>query len=293
MTDLAARLEFEEAYFDLPGARLHAVVAGPAGAPLVVLLHGFPEFWYEWRNQIRPLAAAGFRVIVPDQRGYNLSSKTGPYDLRTVAGDVAALISAAGYDAAHVVGHDWGGAAAWAVAAWHPQRVRRLLVINLPNPLAMLDSLARLNVRQYVRSTYVAFFQVPRLAEWALARNNFSLLSRALQETARPGAYTAEDLARHVAAWSQPGALSAMLGWYRAVWVTRRQVLDSRAQYSRVAAPTVLLWGERDQALGVELAEASVPLMADGRLIRYPDLTHWVPAEAPAEVTHQSLAHLT
>jgi epoxide hydrolase 4 len=293
MTDLAKRLEFETTYFDLPGARLHAVVAGQAERPLVVLLHGFPEFWYEWRSQIRPLAAAGFRVILPDQRGYNLSSKTGPYDLRTIAGDVAALISAAGYDAAHVVGHDWGGAAAWAVAAWHPQRVRRLLVINLPNPLAMLDSLARLNVRQYLRSTYVAFFQVPRLAEWALARHNYSLLSRVLQGTARPGAYTADDLARHVAAWSQPGALSAMLGWYRAVWVTRRQVLDSRAQYSRVAAPTVLLWGERDQALGVELAEASAPLMADGRLIRYPNLTHWVPAEAPAEVTQQLLAHLS
>ena len=293
MTNLAALLEFETAYFDLSGARLHTVAAGPAGGPLVVLLHGFPEFWYEWRSQIGPLAAAGLRVIVPDQRGYNLSSKAGPYDLQTVAGDVAQLIAAAGYDSAHVVGHDWGGAAAWAVAAWHPQRVRRLVVINLPNPLAMLDSLARFNVRQYLRSTYVAAFQLPRLAEWTLRRNNFSLLGRVLQATALPGAYTAEDLARHTEAWSQPGALSAMLGWYRAVWTSRRQVLSSRAQFSRIAAPTVLLWGERDQALGVELAEASLPLMTNGQLIRYPNLTHWVPAEAPAEVTKQLLAHLS
>ena len=292
MTDLAARLKLETTYFDLPGARLHAVVAGPAGGPLVVLLHGFPEFWYEWRSQIGPLAAAGFRVIVPDQRGYNLSSKTGPYDLQTVAGDVAHLISAAGCDSAHVVGHDWGGAAAWAVAAWHPDRVRRLMIINLPNPLAMLDSLARFNVRQYLRSTYIAYFQFRRLAGWTLGRDNFSLLRRLLQSTALPGAYTAEDLARHVEAWSQPGALTGMLGWYRAVWVSRRQILASRPQFSRIAAPTVILWGERDPALGIELAEASVPLLAAGRLIRYPNHTHWVPAEAPTEVSKQLLAHL-
>jgi len=268
------------------------VVAGPAGAPLVVLLHGFPEFLYEWRDQIRPLAAAGRRVVVPDQRGYNLSSKTGPYDLHTVADDVAGLIRAAGYDAADVVGHDWGGAAAWAVAVWHAQQVRHLMVINLPNLLAMADSLARFNLRQFVRSTYAAYFQLPRLPEWSLRRNNFALLKRGLRGTALPGAYTDEDLARYADAWAQPGALSAMLGWYRAVWTSRRQVLASRAQWSRIAAPTVMLWCERDRALGVELAEASRPLMANGRLIRYPNLTHWVPAEAPAEVTKQLLAHL-
>lgn len=292
MTDLAAHPQFETTYFDLPEAQLHAVVAGAAGAPLVVLLHGFPEFWYEWRNQIGPLVAAGFRVITPDQRGYNLSSKTGPYDLQTVGNDVAHLIGAAGYDSAHVVGHDWGGAAAWAVAAWHPELVSRLVVINLPNPLAMSDSLARLNIRQYLRSTYAAFFQIRRLPEWMLGRNNFSLLQRVLSATALPGTYTAEDLARHVDAWSQPGALTAMLGWYRAAGVSRRQLLASRAQFSRIAAPTVMLWGERDAALGIELAEASVPLLADGRLIRYPNHTHWLPAEAPAEVTKQLLAHL-
>src|SRR5262245_49076481 len=141
MTDLAAQLGFENAYFDLPGARLHAVVAGPLGAPLVILLHGFPEFWYEWSHQIAPLAAAGFRVLAVDQRGCNLSSKAGPHDLHTVADDVARLIHLAGYDSAHIVGHDWGGAVAWALAAWHPHQVRRLLVINLPHPLAMSHAL--------------------------------------------------------------------------------------------------------------------------------------------------------
>ena len=292
MRDLAERLGFGSAYFDLPALRLHAAMAGPEGAPLVVLLHGFPEYWYEWRNQIGPLAAAGFRVIAPDQRGYNLSSMVGPCDLQTVAGDVAQLIAAAGYDSAHVVGHDWGGAVAWAVAAWHPQRLRRLVVINLPHPLAMADALARFNLRQYLRSSYVAYFQLPRLPEWSLSRNHFALLKRGLQRSSLPGAFPDEDLERHMEAWSQPGALTAMLGWYRAVWRSRRQVLASRAQFNRISAPALILWGERDLALGVELAEASVPHLADGRLVRYPNLTHWVPAEAPEEVTKQLLAHL-
>lgn len=293
MNNLAAQFGFSNTYFDLPALRLHAAAAGPEGAPLVILLHGFPEFWYEWRRQIAPLAAAGFRVIAPDQRGYNLTEKTGPYDLLTVAGDVAQLIVAAGYDSAHLVGHDWGGAVAWAVAAWHPQRLGRLVVINLPHPLAMAEALARFNLRQYLRSTYIGFFQIPVLPEWAMRRNNFALLKRALQRTSLPGAFPDEDLEHYVQAWSQVGALTAMLGWYRALWRSRRQVLASRAQFNRIEAPALVLWGERDIALGVELAEASVPHLANGRLVRFPNMTHWLPADAPGEVTSHLLAHLT
>src|SRR5262245_46018468 len=210
--ELPAQLGFESAYFELPGARLHAVVAGLAGAPLVILLHGFPQFWYEWRHQIAPLAAAEFRVMAVDQRGCNLSSKAGPYDLHSVADDIARLIALAGYDSAHIVGHDWGGAVVWAVAAWYPGRVRRLLVINLPHPLAMSNALKHFNLKQVMRSAYVGFFQLPRLAEWSLCRKNFSLLKRGLRVSSLPGAFTDEDLERHVQAWSQAGALSAMLG---------------------------------------------------------------------------------
>jgi pimeloyl-ACP methyl ester carboxylesterase len=279
-------------YFDLPGVRLHAAVAGRPGAPLVVLLHGFPEFWYEWRHQIAPLAAAGFRVIAPDNRGYNLSGKVGPYDLRTIAGDVANLITQAGYEAADVVGHDWGGAAAWAVAGWYPARVRHLAVINLPHPLALSDALRHGNLRQNLRSTYVAFFQLRRVPEWALGRNQFALVKRTLRGSSLPGAYSELDLERHTEAWAQPGALTAMLGWYRAVGASWRQVSASRAQFSRIATPTLLLWGERDVALGVDLAEASMPYTVAGRLVRYPGNSHWLPAEAPEEVTQQLLAHL-
>lgn len=283
---------FVTAFFDLPRVRLHAAVAGPAGAPLVVLLHGFPEFWYEWRKLIGPLAAAGFRVIAPDQRGYNLSDKAGPYDLRTVTLDVVNLIAAARYEAAHVVGHDWGGAVAWAVAAWHPERVRRLVVINLPHPLAMADALAKFNLRQYLRSSYVGFFQIPALPEWLLGRNNFAALKRGLRGPSQPGSFSNEELDRYAESWARPGALSAMLGWYRAVWLSRRQVLASRAQFERIAAPTLLLWGDHDAALGVELAEASVPYMADGRLVRFPQASHWLPAEMPRELATLLRDHL-
>jgi pimeloyl-ACP methyl ester carboxylesterase len=293
MTTLPEQFGFTTTFFELPGLRLHAAVAGPANGPLVVLLHGFPEFWYEWRHIMGPLAAAGFRVIAPDQRGYNLTGKAGPYDLRTVAADVVNLIAAAGYESAHIVGHDWGGAVAWAVAAWHPRRVQRLVVVNLPHPLALADALAHVNLRQYLRSTYVAFFQLPRLPEWLLSRDNFAVLKRTLRSTSEPGAFPAADLDRYVEAWSQPGALSAMLGWYRAVWRSRAQVLASRPEFDRIFAPALLLWGERDAALGVELAEASVPHMADGRLVRFPEASHWLPAEAPGVVSRHLLDHLS
>jgi pimeloyl-ACP methyl ester carboxylesterase len=291
MPGLPEQLGFETAFFDLPGARLHAALAGPTGGPLVILLHGFPEFWYEWRHQLGPLAAAGYRVIAPDQRGYNLSTKVGPFDLQTLAGDIAHLIERAGVESAHIVGHDWGGAVAWALAAWHPQQVRRLLVINLPNPLAMSAALRQFNLRQYLRSTYVAYFQLPRLPEWSMRRNHFELMRRGLSGSALPGAFGADDLERLKAAWAQPGALSAMLGWYRAVGASWRQVSASQAQFSRITAPALLLWGARDIALGVELAEASRQYMANGRLVCYPEHTHWLPAEGPAVVTRQMLAH--
>src|SRR5262249_767628 len=151
---------------------------------------------------------------------------------------------------------------------WHPEKVDRLVAINLPHPLAMAEALAHFNLRQYLRSSYVGFFQIPRLPEWLLSRNDFSLLKRGLTASARPGAYSPEDLSRLARAWGQAGAVSGMLGWYRAVWRSRRQVLASRAQFERIAAPTLILWGERDLALGVELAEASPKYCASCKLLR-------------------------
>jgi pimeloyl-ACP methyl ester carboxylesterase len=291
MPNLPEELGFATEYFDLPGLRLHAAVAGPAGGPLVILLHGFPEFWYGWQHAIGPLANAGFRVIAPDQRGYNLTGKQPPYDLRTLAGDIIHLMDAVGQPAAHFAGHDWGGAVGWALAAWHPQRVKRLVAANLPHLLAVQAAIRQFNWRQYLRSWYFLMFQIPRLPEWLLGRRDFALLRQLRHATQRPDAFTETDIERYVQSWRQPGALTAMLGWYRAARVSGRQVEETRKQFEVIQPPTLILWGERDVALGVDLAEASVSYLANGRLVRFPQSSHWLLAELPDQVNAHLLQH--
>jgi pimeloyl-ACP methyl ester carboxylesterase len=285
-------LGFTTRHFDLPGLRLHAAVAGPEGGEPVILLHGFPEFWYGWRAQLPALAAAGFRVVAPDQRGYNLSGKAPPYDQRTLANDVLHLMAALGVGAAHVVGHDWGAVVAWRLAEWHPERLRTLTILNVPHPLVGVRAVRGGNLRQALRSTYVGFFQLRGLAEWLLRRRDFALMRRAMRASSAPGTFSEADLDRYAAAWAQPGALSAMLGWYRAFsrWTWPR-LLRPPAPPS-ISVPSVILWGEQDTALGVELAEASARLLRNGRLIRFPGVSHWVQHEASDRVNAELLRRL-
>lgn len=284
-------MDFTTCFYDLPGLRMHTAVAGPEDGPLVVLLHGFPEFYYSWRHQIGPLAAAGYRVVAPDQRGYNLTEKTPPFDTATLSQDIVHLIQACGRERAHVAGHDWGAAVAWSLAEAHPERVAQLAILNVPYPAVLARNLRHGNWRQVARSWYIAFFQIPAVPEWLLLAGNARALRRALRDTARPGTFSAADLNLYAAAWQQPGALSAMLGWYRAA---------ARAAFQRPAGPrprritaeTLIIWGEQDVALGVELAEQSLAYTERGRLVRLPDATHWVQHDCPAEVTRLLLDHL-
>ena len=148
---LPEQLGFTTEYFDLPDLRMHAAVAGPADGPLLILLHGFPEFWYSWRRQIEPLAQAGFRVVVPDQRGYNLTDKTLPYDTVTLSDDIINLIQACGHERAFVVGHDWGAAVAWTLAGLHPDRVQKLAILNVPHLAPMAKALLGGSFRQILK----------------------------------------------------------------------------------------------------------------------------------------------
>ena len=175
---------------------LHVVEAGPPEGRPAILLHGFPEFWYGWRHQLGPLAAAGLRVVAPDQRGYNLSDKPQgleSYTLDRLAGDVVALADALGCDRVSLVGHDWGGLVAWWTAARHGERVERLAILNAPHPQAFGPYLRR-HPTQLLRSAYIGFFQLPWLAEAALAAADFALLQRALTRSSRPGTFTADEL---------------------------------------------------------------------------------------------------
>lgn len=292
---LPEQLGFATAWFDLRGLRMHAAVAGPEDGPLLVMLHGFPEFWYSWRHQIAALAAAGYRVVAPDQRGYNLTGKTAPYDANTLARDVINLIQACGHERAYVVGHDWGAAIAWILAGLYPKRVRKLAIINVPHPYALVRSLTTLkNLRQIRRSWYIYFFQIPRLADWQLSRNDYAGLCSILLRTSRAGTFSEADIGAYKSAWRQPRTVTAMINWYRAYARTglrhwRAGTLD-RWRY-RISVPTIILWGVGDGALGVELAEQSVPFLDDGRLVRFPDATHWVHEEFPDEINQYLLDH--
>jgi pimeloyl-ACP methyl ester carboxylesterase len=272
------------------GVRLHAVTAGDPAGPPVVLLHGFPDFWYGWRHQIGALAAAGFRVIALDQRGYNRSDKpprVADYATARLAADVAACLDGLGLPRAAVVGHDWGGGVAWCLAGAAPERVSRLVVINCPHPYAMQAALEG-SWGQIARSWYVFAAQVPRLPEWVAAATGYRVLTRALRSSARPGAFTPRDLARYRRAWRRPGAMTGMVNWYRAA--ARHPV---HAEGLRVRVPALLLWGRRDPFLGRGLAPASAALCDDVRVVCFPNSGHWPHREEPEAVNRMLLGFLS
>jgi pimeloyl-ACP methyl ester carboxylesterase len=262
--------EVREGYAEIGDQRLHYVEAGEG--PLIVLLHGFPEFWYGWRLQIQPLAAAGFRVVAPDMRGYNLSSKpdgVASYAGDLLAADVRGLIHERGAESAMLVGHDWGGTAAWTTAMNHPEVVDRLAILNAAHPRKLLQGLH--HPGQLRKSWYFFFFDLPDLPEAVVHANRWHFFRHFLHD-AHP-AYTPEEIDRYLKAWSQPGASAGMINYYRS---SVRQK-HAEAQIRTISAPTLVIWGQRDRYLGQELAEPDhddVPNL--DRVERLPDASHWV-----------------
>jgi epoxide hydrolase 4 len=272
----------ETLFFENSGVKLHAVAAGPRNGQVVVLLHGFPEFWYGWRKQIEPLANAGFRVIVPDQRGYNLSSKpagVASYALTELVSDVIAIADQLGQQRIFLAGHDWGAAVAWSTALLHPQRIAKLAVLNVPHPSVMRRFLTSRR-RQTLRSWYMFFFQLPWLPEAVFSGFHFRIGARSLLRSSRPGTFSPEDLAQYRAAWSQPGALTAMINWYRALFRHRTKFPDRT-----VHIPTRILWGERDAFLLAEMAHESLRYCSSAELFTFADASHWLQHEEPARVS--------
>lgn len=270
------------------GLSLHVVEAGPRDGPLLVLLHGFPEFWWAWRHQIAPLAEAGFHVAAPDLRGYNLSDAPrgiGSYRLDLLVADVLALADGLGAGRFDLVGHDWGGVVAWATAARHPDRIGRLVVLDAPNPDLLGQALR--HPTQALRSSYAAFFQLPLLPEALLGAFGFAGLRALMRGSARPDSFRPGDLDRYAAAWGQPGRLGAMLNYYRALRQRRRP-----GEPARIRPATLVLWGERDVALERHVARDAVGLCDDGRLLVLPGTTHWLHLEEPGRVTAEILGFL-
>ena len=276
------------------GIRLHWVEQGEG--PLVVLLHGFPEFWYAWRHQIPALAGAGFRAVAPDLRGYNLSEKprgVKAYRIEALLGDLEGLIALLGAEQgdtrAHVVGHDWGGAFAWYAPLFLPERLLSLALLNAPHPLAFRREL-RSSPAQRKKSSYVFFFQLPWLPERRIRAGNYALLAKMLRrDPVTRGAFTDEDIRLYTEALARPGALTAAVNWYRAALRYPPRV-GSRNWPDGLK--TLVVWGERDCYLGPGLLEGLDRWVPDLTIERIPDASHWVQADAPARVNDLLVAFL-
>ncbi|MBI3950063.1 MAG: alpha/beta hydrolase [Acidobacteria bacterium] len=268
---------------------MHYVTQGEG--PLVVLLHGFPEFWYSWRHQI-PVLAERFRVVAPDMRGYNETDKpegVEQYQLLLLIGDIAGLIEALGEKRAVVVGHDWGGGVAWAVAMHRPDVVERLIVLNAPH-LAIFQQHILKNPRQSARSWYMFFFQLPAVPEKLLSLNNYAFIRRAFE-----GVLQDAEIDKYVEAISKPGALTGGINYYRAN-VSQEFILGALGQptaFPQIKAPTLLVWGEDDAYLGLELTEGvEVYIDAPYTLRRIPGCSHWVQQQKPELVNQYILEFL-
>lgn len=269
-------------YIETNGIRLHVLQKGPEDGPLVILLHGFPEFSYGWKKQIPDLVSAGYRVWVPDQRGYNLSDKPdgiAAYTLDNLAADVVGLIDAAGEKQAFLAGHDWGAAVAWWVAAKYPNRLAKMVIINVPHGAVMVKNL-RHNFTQMRKSWYMFFYQLQWLPEYLAQRHNWKMVVDAMMKSSRSGTFVDNDMIQYRQAWSRPNAYRSMLNWYRAMM----QKPPHPPASPRITVPTLLIWGAQDHFLGREMAAPSIDLCDDGRLVFIEEATHWVQHEEAERV---------
>jgi pimeloyl-ACP methyl ester carboxylesterase len=296
----AAAPTWTDGYLDVePDVRLHYVTQGPEDGPLMVMLHGFPEFWYSWRHQIPAMAAAGYRVVAPDLRGYNESDKpkgVKRYNIERLTADVMEIIRHFDRESAVIVAHDWGGGIAWQFAIEYPQATEHLIVMNAPHPAAMAKQLgrgSRPNFRQLRRSWYMFFFQIPWLPEFLLMRNPGRFMEQAFRGGAvRKEAFTDADVAAYTAAASKPGAMSAGINYYRAAFRGNFMNPFAKAPTDEelmVTVPTLLIWGEEDQALGKELTYDLEGYFTGRFEIHYvPKTSHWVQQEQP-EVCNEAI----
>ncbi len=268
------------------GLNMRIARAGEPGRPLVVMLHGFPECWYSWRHQLRALSDS-FDCVAPEMRGYGETDApigVANYTLDKLVGDVADLVHALGRERAAIVGHDWGGGVAWAVALQRPELAERLVVMNCPHLKRFAEELRR-NPRQMLRSWYMLFFQIPWLPEALFRARNFAALDRSMRaSSAHPEAFTDADLRYFHDAFRNPYSITAAINYYRANF---RENLRARPGAQawlerKIAAPTLVIWGEQDFALGKELTYKMEGLFTGPFEIKYiADSNHWVQQERP------------
>jgi epoxide hydrolase 4 len=277
-------LQRTSTFFMVNGIRMHVVEQGPENGPVLLLLHGFPEFWYGWRKQIAFFAGQGYRVVVPDQRGFNLSSKPQDvkfFQLRELTKDVVALIAALNVKKVYLAGHDWGAMVVWNMLRCYPELLVKAVIINVPHPETIWPIIKR-RPDQLLRSWYILFLQLPWLPEHLLQRKHFFLLKQVLLRSSSSGTFSPEDLDLYAQSWSQEGSLPAMLNWYRALWYQDKATQTELDIF--IHTPVLIIWGKKDAFLVPNLASASLNKCKQGHLVFFNDATHWVHLEKSEEV---------
>ncbi len=273
-------------YLSTNNIRLHTALAGPIDGKPVFLLHGFPEAWFGWEEQIEPLVQAGFRVIVPDQRGYNLSDKprgVSNYKMDLLGDDILGLADQLGYEDFYLAGHDFGAMVSWSLALRFPQRIKSMVIANVPHP-AVFKTYLKSHPAQMLKSWYAIFFQLPGLPERFARANNWQFLISAM-----PDYLTEEEQNRYRQAWSQPGAITGMINWYRATFSS-----SSPARVENTIKPsTLIIWGKQDPHLSHQMAPLSLAYCQDGQLIMIDDATHWVQHDQAEQVSQLIIKHFS
>ena len=263
------------------GINLHYVDRGTG--KLMLMLHGFPEFWYSWRHQITEFAP-DYHVVAVDLRGYNDSDKPqelSAYKMSELVEDVRGVISGLGYEDCILVAHDWGGAIAWNFAYAYPEMVEKLVVLNIPHPAKFAQGLQ--TPQQLLKSWYVFAFQIPWLPEFLLQLNDYQAIANAFSNMAiDKTAFTQEDLNAYKDAAAKRGALTAMVNYYRRIFQSLFQ--GDRQQWSILNVPTLTIWGENDAALGKELTYGTEAYVRDWQIKYIPNCSHWVQQEQPTLV---------
>jgi epoxide hydrolase 4 len=288
MTHLESQWKHD--FIETNNIRLHCVSQGEG--ELVVLLHGFPEFWYSWRYQI-PVLARHFKVVVPDLRGYNDSDKPeSGYDLDTLSADIRGLIERFGYKTAHIVGHDWGGAIAWHLAQKFPQSLNRLAILNAAPPQKFVQELVS-NLDQLRRSWFVFAFQVPGIPEWLIQNNLKDFVKNVMQGHAvRKGAFSAEETRIYQEALDKPGVLGAAINYYRQL-LNPNWLLNWGAKTPLITSPTLVLWGQEDDFLSQHLTEGLEQLVSAPFELKFiPHCGHWIQQEVPQTVNRELVLFL-
>lgn len=266
---------------------LHFAEAKPdagvtADTPLVIFLHGFPEFWWSWRHQLEYFSDKGFWAVAPDLRGYGESDKpwdVGAYEIEKLAADIAGLIKVLGREKAYVVGHDWGAMVAWAFAMEHPAMLQKLGICNVPHPLQMTRGLRR--PEQMKKSSYIFLFQVPKIPELIVQRNDYAMIRKTFTLDGVP----AQEIERYIAALRIPGVVRSAINYYRAVM---RRVATGRTPKTKVIeAPVLVLWGDKDRYLGVEMSEPPKRFVPHQKVVHFPNASHWVQLDEAAAVNEE------